>query len=77
MVQQAIQVYYTPYPEKCRDNSKWLVVIKIKARSTIDARGYEISGTRANQEVENLQVLPVIGEVEQIGSLRDTPSLPF
>jgi hypothetical protein len=45
LAQQAIQVYYTPYPEKRRDNTNWLVVIKTKARSTIDARGYAISQT--------------------------------
>lgn len=68
LAQQAIQVYYTPYPEKRRDNSNWLVVFKTKARSTIDARGYEISQTRAYQEVENVQVLPVT-QVEEIDNL--------
>ena len=71
IAQQAIQVCYTPYPERTRDNSNWLVVIKTKARSTIDARGYEISETYAYQEVESVQVLPVSPDIEQIGSLQD------
>jgi len=32
MAQQAIQVYYKPYPERARDNSNWLVVIKDKSK---------------------------------------------
>lgn len=71
IAQQAVQVYYMPYPEKRRDNSNWSVVIKTKARSTIDARGYEISHTHAYQEVENVEVFSVIPETEEITNLRD------
>jgi len=46
LAQQAIQVYYTPYLEKRRDNKNWLVVIKTKARSMVYARDYEISQTK-------------------------------
>ena len=60
--------------KKRHNNTNWLVVIKTKARSTIDARGYAISQTQAYQEVENVQVLPVTLEVEQIDNLRDNGS---
>ena len=74
LAQQAIQVYYTSYPEKRRDNRNWLVVIKTKVRSTIDSKSYAISQTHAYQVVKNVQVLPITPKVEQIDNLRDNDS---
>ena len=34
----AIQVYYVPYPEKIKEKRDWWVVIKTKARGTVDDR---------------------------------------
>ena len=36
--ENAIQVYYLPYPEKIRDKLQWWVVIKTKPRGTVDDR---------------------------------------
>lgn len=36
--ENAIQVYYLPYPEKIRDKVQWWVVIKTKPRGTVDDR---------------------------------------
>jgi hypothetical protein len=37
IAQQAIQVYYTPYPGRRRDKQDWLVVMKTKPRSRVDS----------------------------------------
>lgn len=71
IAQKATQVYYTPYPERRRDNSNWWVVIKTKARSIVEESGYERSPAHAYQENENAGVLPVIHEIEEINNLRD------
>jgi len=64
LAQQVVQVYYAPYPLR-HDKTDWLVVIKTKARVTIDA----VSTSNiddAYQEDEGDDVHPIDIENDEI-----------
>lgn len=74
LASQAHQVYYAPYPSRHRNLVDWWVVIRIKARSVIDAPTVE-STVHAYQEDEEMPLqLTTVGD-EHIPSLRDNDGI--
>lgn len=67
--QQAVQVYYAPYPASCDEND-WMIVIRTKARNTIDDRSIE-ANHRAYQGDEIEEIKPMSIDNDELPSLRD------
>ena len=69
LAQQAVQVYYAPYPAS-REKVNWKAVIKTKARSTIDAPSTEVDND-AYQGDEIEEITPMSIDNDELPTLRD------
>lgn len=63
LAQQAMQVYYAPYPTS-RDKADWMCVIRTKARSTIDAPTSKEDNGAYQEDESNIIVACAVDNTE-------------